>query len=339
MKRILLWLLVTSASFCLCAQAPQGFLYHAVVRNDTGSVMINQPVTFRFRILKDSVNGKLVYEEKQFDTTNTAGTVNLVIGNGTDTVGSFAKIDWGKGMYFLNIGLDIHGGCVFAEMGTMQFLSVPYALYANKAGNGFSGNYNDLTNKPVTDGSETKITVGNNMTISGTGTIQRPYILNTKVHYIGERYGGGIVFFVYDNGQHGLIAALKDQDPSVAWYNGNKRYTNTTGDGVGSGDMNTAIIITLQTNDNPLGNFAAKICADYSVTIDGVTYGDWYLPSKHELELLFYQNDLVGNFQSDYYWSSTEFSSVSAWCQNFKTGWQFNLNKNMPYGVRAVRRF
>jgi hypothetical protein len=27
-------------------------------------------------------------------------------------------------------------------------MSVPYALYATKAGNGFSGNYNDLTNKP-----------------------------------------------------------------------------------------------------------------------------------------------------------------------------------------------
>jgi hypothetical protein len=30
--------------------------------------------------------------------------------------------------------------------------------------------------------------------------------------------------------------------------------------------MNTTLIITLQTNDNQAGNFAAKVCADYSVT-------------------------------------------------------------------------
>ena len=34
-------------------------------------------------------------------------------------------------------------------MGTNQLLSVPYALYAKSAGNGFSGSYNDLTAKPL----------------------------------------------------------------------------------------------------------------------------------------------------------------------------------------------
>jgi uncharacterized protein (TIGR02145 family) len=34
-------------------------------------------------------------------------------------------------------------------MGTSQLLSVPYALYSKQAGNGFSGNYNDLINKPT----------------------------------------------------------------------------------------------------------------------------------------------------------------------------------------------
>jgi hypothetical protein len=33
---------------------------------------------------------------------------------------------------------------------------------------------------------------------------------NNPMHYIGESYGGGIVFYVYDNGQHGLIAATVD---------------------------------------------------------------------------------------------------------------------------------
>lgn len=37
-------------------------------------------------------------------------------------------------------------------MGTSQLLSVPYAIYADSAGNTFSGSYNDLTNTPDLSG-------------------------------------------------------------------------------------------------------------------------------------------------------------------------------------------
>ncbi len=40
---------------------------------------------------------------------------------------------------------------------------------------------------------------------------------NNPAHYIGESYGGGIVFYVYDNGRHGLIAATSDQSTSLVW--------------------------------------------------------------------------------------------------------------------------
>ncbi|MDI6734801.1 MAG: hypothetical protein QME42_01185 [bacterium] len=118
---------------------------------------------------------------------------------------------------------------------------------------------------------------------------------------IGQSYGGGIVFYVYDNGQHGLIAATADQSAGIQWYNGTYRVTNAIGDGIGAGKMNTMLIIAMQTNDNTGGNFAAKVCADYSVTVGGITYGDWYLPSKHELNLLYQQKTVVGGFSSNYY--------------------------------------
>ncbi|MBK7712961.1 MAG: hypothetical protein IPJ37_20020 [Bacteroidales bacterium] len=82
-------------------------------------------------------------------------------------------------------------------------------------------------------------------------------------HFIGENFGGGIVFYVYDEMRHGLIASTRDQNNLISWYNGIKRNTNTTGDGLNAGSMNTALIIALQTNDNPMGNFAAK-CAQTS---------------------------------------------------------------------------
>jgi len=318
------------------SQAPEGFSYQAVVRNDKGEPLTGRSVAFRFRIVQGTPAGQVVYSERHDANTDDYGFVALSIGEGEVISGNFGSVDWGAGIFFLNVALDTLGGSSFSDMGTTRFLSVPYALYAN---NGFSGDYNDLTNKPLVDGSETRIDAGDNITLSGSGTEEDPYVVAASVHHIGESYGGGIVFYVYDNGRHGLIAAPHDTDHSIEWYNGVRRYTNTTGDGVGSGEMNTTLIIALQTNDNPMSDFAAKACADYSVVFDGVMYGDWYLPSKYELGLLFFNKDIIGNFSEGYYWSSTEFSSLTAWGQNFSDGVQYNLNKNLPYAIRAIRAF
>ena len=91
--------------------------------------------------------------------------------------------------------------------------------------------------------------------------------------------------------------------------------------------------------DNQTGNFAAKVCADYSVTVGGVTYGDWYLPSKYELNLLYLQKTAVGGFASAYYWSSGENGSHIAWLQTFANGSQTTSSKGSPYYVRAIRAF
>jgi hypothetical protein len=160
-------------------------------------------------------------------------------------------------------------------------------------------------------------------------------------HKIGDKYGGGIVFYVYDGGLHGLIAARTDQSTGIQWYNGVDKLTGTTGDGVNAGAMNTALIVGVQINNTPGGNFAAKVCADYSVKgADGVTYGDWYLPSKAELNLLYKQKNVVGGFDNgNPYWSSSETNSSLAWFQNFANGLQVHDAKYSARRVRAVRAF
>jgi hypothetical protein len=69
---------------------------------------------------------------------------------------------------------------------------------------------------------------------------------------------------------------------------------------------------------------------------------------KHELNLLFLQRAIVGNFPniSGSYWSSTEYfrsdlvgSFQLAWYQNFVTGAQAYLNKKNTWSVRAIRAF
>jgi hypothetical protein len=160
----------------------------------------------------------------------------------------------------------------------------------------------------------------------------------SNTHYIGESYGGGIVFYVYDSGQHGLIAATANQSTGIRWYGGSYTNTRARADGVGAGLKNTSIIIA---NQGPVdGNaFAATVCNEYSITVGDVTYGDWYLPSKYELNLLYLQKAVVGGFADYYYWSSSEYNASYAWAQYFDNGGQtFNYKANTHY-VRAVRAF
>jgi hypothetical protein len=194
----------------------------------------------------------------------------------------------------------------------------------------------------VADGSETQVTAGTNVSVTGSGTTASPYVVNATgatALAIGDSYQGGIIFWLDATGQHGLIAATADQSTGIQWYNGTYRYTGTTGDGLYAGSMNTAMIVATQMSDNQTGNFAAKVCADYSVTVGGVIYGDWYLPSKYELNLLYLQKAVVGGFASAYYWSSSEIDNNIAWLQYFDFGNQTNDIKYNSYYVRAVRAF
>lgn len=204
-----------------------------------------------------------------------------------------------------------------------------------------------IKNKPTiptaADGSETKVTAGTNVTVTGTGTTASPYVVNAtsggSTLAIGDSYQGGIIFWLDATGQHGLIAATADQNTGIQWFNGTYRYTGTAGNGLYAGAMNTAMIVATQMADNQSGSFAAKVCADYSVTVGRVTYGDWYLPSKYELNLLYLQKIAVGGFASAYYWSSTESNNDNAWIQYFDNGFQSASNKSFTYRVRAVRAF
>ena len=182
---------------------------------------------------------------------------------------------------------------------------------------------------------------------TGTNTTQlaTTAFVNTAagVHAIGDSYMGGIVFFVYDNGHHGLIAATADQSTSIKWYPGPNTgtFTNTVALAlsVGSGSKNTAIIIANQGLGDGTG-YAARICNEYYVTIGGVNYGDWYLPSHAELLLLYNQRSVVGGFSTGFYWSSSESALNSAYNLNFNDGVWNNFHwKGDYYYVRAIRAF
>ena len=143
--------LITLLLLCVVsifAQAPEKFTYQAVVRNASNALVVNTQVGVRVNILQGSATGNAVYSESHMATTNANGLITVNIGGGSVLHGTFADIDWSDGPYFLKTDLDPNGGNDYTITSVQQLLSVPYALYAKDAGNGFSGDYNDLVNVP-----------------------------------------------------------------------------------------------------------------------------------------------------------------------------------------------
>lgn len=163
--------------------------------------------------------------------------------------------------------------------------------------------------------------------------------------HVGDNYGGGVVGYIlqegdpgYDPGQqHGLIAALADQSGPMQWWDGDPTDSSVimpaTSTVLGYGRSNTYNVI------NVLGSgTAAYLCATYN----GGGYSDWYLPSQDELNKLYLNQALIGNFASYVYWSSScnkPFGQLCAGCQSFTYGTIFDYLTTYSNRVRAVRSF
>ena len=201
---------------------------------------------------------------------------------------------------------------------------------------------------------ETDPTGGTAYTISGTSQLMSvPYALyaetsggDTRTYAVGDFAQGGIVFWVDETGEHGLVCTKVDQSLGIQWYNGTETDTEAKGDGPYAGEMNTILIIANQGGDSD--DYAAGICANLQITEGGKTYGDWYLPSKEELNQMYLNKSTINTtaaanggsgFANTNYWSSREFGNGAAWVQYFDDGSQGYLYKGYPNSVRAVRAF
>ncbi|MEZ4994327.1 MAG: hypothetical protein R2824_28140 [Saprospiraceae bacterium] len=189
-------------------------------------------------------------------------------------------------------------------------------------------------------------------------------IINFKKYEIGEFAQGGIIFWLDESGEHGLVAALNDATTSeglvlisrFAWNahhdQGFKPDAKAMRRGIYGGSVNTQLIIEnyvtqVDEDDRPSRDwdFAAAVCARYN----GGNYGDWYLPSIGELELMFTNLHLagLGDFATESYWSSTQIDSGSifAWSKNFAGIERVRQGKSsvresfLRFRVRAVRSF
>ena len=121
--------------------------------------------------------------------------------------------------------------------------------------------------------------------------------------------------------------------------------------GIGSGKPNTeALVLAMGSSalvysggNKTTDQYAAKICADFSITVEEEVYDDWFLPSRDELNLMYLnlQRNGLGGFYGLYNaWSSSEYSSSLPWSLSFEYGVQQTRDdRDNQFWVRPVRAF
>ena len=154
-KFYLLFSLIPGSLAGLEAQTPQRFSYQAVVRDAAGALLSNKTVGLEVKIRQGTTTGTVSYHETHTLSSNANGLVTAEIGSGSVQSGSLSGIDWSKGPYFLETGVDPKGGISYSIQSTVPMMSVPYALYAARsaladkapsvqAGNGLTRNGDTL---------------------------------------------------------------------------------------------------------------------------------------------------------------------------------------------------
>ena len=110
-----------------------------------------------------------------------------------------------------------------------------------------------------------------------------------------------------------------------------------TATAIGSGYFNTRAIILQGNTDTSTS--AAALSDSYTITIGGVVVDDWYLPSHLELQQLYGQRAVLGDFKADAYWSSTTVSDIGVWAWFFDGSGFGGYDKSNQASVRPIRAF
>jgi hypothetical protein len=319
------------------AQAPEKMSYKAVVRDGSNNLVISTVIGMQISILQGSASGLAVYVETQTPTTNANGLASIEIGGGAIVSGNFTNINWANGPYFIKTETDPLGSTNYTITGTSQLLSVPFALYATNSGSSVPGPQGPqgIQGQAGNDGATGQ---------TGPPGPQGPVGPGGFIHYIGEQFGGGVIFNLWKDSlglEHGLIVDKTDLSVAYDWSNLSSALIGATAQSKWNGLGNSNAII------GQVGHTSSAAALCLNSTSSGQS--DWYLPSLQELNMLWSNHYTVARslsqisgatqLQPATYWSSTELISTIAWYFNFTTGSALTNNKSYANFVRAVRAF
>ncbi|MDC3397330.1 hypothetical protein OAW57_01445 [Flavobacteriales bacterium] len=279
------FLLLLVCSLVASAQSPQGISYQAVATDVQGAPLDNQAIVVRFSILEAAPTGAAVYIETHNTSTDPYGMFNLNLGMGIHVGGaaiSLGEVNWGLAVHFLKVELDIEGDGGFVSMGTQQMMSVPYALYAEQAGNAGDDQDQDPTNEL-----QTLSLSGDTISLSDGGSVVIP---TTPAG--DNQYNGGIYIECVDMGVSPLCGAL-GLSPNATLGPESNGYLYALG---ASHYLDADNFISLphwrkfQFHGLPPG--VASIFVEYSYLYNSGSYTEYYQPRLSQIELEF---DEAGN--------------------------------------------
>jgi hypothetical protein len=166
---------VATNTFAQVSQSPDGILFQALATDATGHPAAGRTVNVKAAIISKTATGSVVYSETFKVPASAAGVFTIVLGKGTyvSGVASIASIDWSNGPFFLNLKVAVEPTIPnsswnvnneYVDLGTSQFWSVPYALYAG-----------------TVKGADMKVN------LSDTANMLKPYLLKTDTASLSAR--------------------------------------------------------------------------------------------------------------------------------------------------------
>jgi hypothetical protein len=209
LKIWLLFLILAAGTFNSYGQesVPLGIYYQAVARDNYGKELASKDIEVKFSIIIGTPIGNTVYEELHSKvTTSKYGVFSLIIGSGTPTggiYGELSQIQWSKSYHYLRVDVKFENDFVY--MGTMQFLAVPYALFAQKSLEpGPAGPKGDPgpkgeTGDPASDHQtlsfdQTNLTISNGNSVPLTSLLQNLTITSSpEGNYLGISRGNSVL--------------------------------------------------------------------------------------------------------------------------------------------------
>jgi hypothetical protein len=167
----------------------------------------------------------------------------------------------------------------------------------------------------------------------------------TNAYHIGDLAEGGIIFYIDETGQHGLVAAMEDIQGTYVWGCAGTSVNGADDISIGTGYQNTMDIVCHGCETENVGITAAQ--AALNAEING--YNDWYLPSIDELIEMYNtigyggSEGNVGSFEHDFYNSSSEHPPYAQYTGGFYLefigGASAGSSQNPSYWVRVIRSF
>jgi hypothetical protein len=163
-------------------------------------------------------------------------------------------------------------------------------------------------------------------------------------HYIGEAFGGGVIFHLWKEGvvEHGLIVCQTGLvGNGAAWSNVSSTAVGAAARSTWDGLNNCTAIV------NQAGH--AQSAAGLALLFTSNTATDWYLPSYAEMNLLwtnlFNVNKTISTISGASvipffnFWTSTESNNSQAFAFNMFTGTPQEFFKTTNLSIIAIRKF